>query len=78
MNADVTERMGATEQAMADAERLDDRNPRSAWIDERRSGGRRRFARAFLGASRPDQANTLVGADGGSRAAGRPLGSKRP
>lgn len=63
MNADVTERMSATEQAMSDARRID---PASyAAIPEGRSPvSSREFARSFIDRVAPDQANTLAGVDG--------------
>lgn len=62
MNADVTERMSATEQAMADAHSLDDAALSHLQGDDVKS--RRAFARAFLQRVAPDVQNSLVAADG--------------
>ena len=61
MNADVTERMSATEQAMVDAGRISDDDlskPLEAGADEQA------FNRSFLARVAPDQINQLVGPDG--------------
>ncbi|HEV2530959.1 hypothetical protein [Phenylobacterium sp.] len=68
MNADVTERMSATEQAMADARGLDDATMAS--MGEGGAADRRRFARAFLAKVAPDQVNQLVAPDGALSKAG--------
>lgn len=63
MNADVTERMGAGEQAMADAARL----PDAAFdqiAENRGPTTSRDFARAFIARAAPDQANVLADKDG--------------
>ncbi len=57
-NADVTERMSLTEQATADAKRLDDET--LAVLGEEDAGARRRFAKVFLTRVAPDQINSLV------------------
>lgn len=63
MNADVTERMGAGEQAQADAARIND-----ASFDHVGDGqtpwGSRDFARDFIARAAPDQVNVLANADG--------------
>lgn len=62
MNADVTERMGAAEQAMADAAQLD-AGVLSA-LDIEGVAGERAFARRFIARVAPDAQNTLIAADG--------------
>lgn len=69
MNADVTERLGAAEQAMADAQGLDD-----AILEALNSEGvaaQRDFARRFIGRVAPDQSNSLVAPDGSLSRGGR-------
>lgn len=68
MNADVTERMSATEQAKADAGHIDD--AMLSHVDGTEPG-RRRFAQAFLGRVAPDQINSLVAPDGRLSSAGQ-------
>ncbi|HUO22692.1 MAG TPA: hypothetical protein VMU59_09280 [Caulobacteraceae bacterium] len=63
MNADVTERMGATEQAMQDGARI----PDSAFdqiADNQGPTTSRDFARTFIARVAPDQANVLAAGDG--------------
>jgi hypothetical protein len=57
MNADVTERMGASEQAMADARAMSSAD--LARLDGT-PAGRRAFAKGFLSRVAPDQLNQLV------------------
>ncbi len=63
MNADVTERMSATEQARQDAGRISDADFDLIGPNEGPTTSRD-FARAFVAKVAPDQVNTLVGADG--------------
>ena len=63
MNADVTERMGAAEQAQVDAARISD-GSFEALPDNAAPWGARDFARDFIARAAPDQANVLAGADG--------------
>lgn len=63
MNADVTERMGAVEQAQADASRISDASFDHI-KDNEGPATSRAFARDFIARVAPDQANTLAGADG--------------
>ena len=67
MNADVTERMSATEQAASDAKGIDD--AALAHLDGTPQG-RRNFAKAFLQRVAPDQVNALVAPDGALSKAG--------
>lgn len=63
MNADVTERMGAVEQAKADAAKI----PAGAFDVINTNDGpttNRAFARDFIAKVAPDQANTFANADG--------------
>ena len=61
MNADVNERMSASEQAMADARRLD--GPLAA-LEGRPALGDRDFTRGFIAQVAPDQQNLFVDKDG--------------
>ena len=63
MNADVTERMGGTEQAMVDAQRLDDASFDQVKPNEGPATSRD-FARSFIAKVAPDQANVLANSDG--------------
>lgn len=63
MNVDVTERMGATEQAMADAARIPDQAFDAIGPNEGPATSRD-FARDFITRVAPEQANVLAQADG--------------
>lgn len=63
MNADVTERMGATEQAKVDASRISDVSFEQL-PEGKTPWGSREFARDFIARAAPDQANALANADG--------------
>lgn len=63
MNADVTERMSAGEQAMQDASRISDASF-EAIPEGRGPTTSRDFAREFIAKVAPDQVGQLVGADG--------------
>ena len=72
MNADVTERMSAPEQAMADAQKMDPATMQALGQAED-IGARRRFARTFIERVAPDQIGDMVDQHGhlsGARARG--------
>ena len=69
MNADVTERMSAPEQAMADAQKMDPQTM-AALGDAEDLAGRRRFARTFIERVAPDQIGEMVDQAGHLSAAG--------
>ena len=69
MNADVTERMSATEQATADARGID--AAALSHLQTEGVAGRRAFAKAFLQRVAPDQINSLIAPDGALSKAGQ-------
>jgi hypothetical protein len=69
MNADVTERMSAPEQAMADAQKMDPATM-AALGDSEDIAARRRFSRTFIERVAPDQINEMVDQQGHLSAAG--------
>lgn len=71
MNADVTERLGPTEQAMADADAIDAAMLGLLRGDDPFAAGNRAFQRAFIDRVAADQLNTMVGEGGHLSAPGR-------
>ena len=69
MNADVTERMSAPEQAMADAQKMDPQTM-AALGQAEDIGARRRFARTFIERVAPDQIGEMVDQHGHLSGAG--------
>jgi hypothetical protein len=71
MNADVTERLGPTEQAMADADAIDGAMLALLQGDDPFAAGNRAFQRAFIDRVAADQLNIMVGEGGHLSSPGR-------